>query len=148
MSGDRPDENFALSTLAYLPYSKQKMKIISSKAHGILDYAVVVFLLAAPTLFQMEGTLCTFTYVLAGVHFALTALTVFEVGLLKIIPFKVHGLIELVVSIALAGVALWFRNNDNDLGFYFYLGLAIVILIVYLLTDFTSSARNENRVNS
>ena len=114
------------------------MKIISSKVHGLLDYATVVFLLLAPTIFQMEGTLCTFTYVLAGVHFALTALTDFEVGLLKVIPFRIHGLLEVVVSIALAGVGLWFRNSGNDLGFYFYIGLAIVIMIVFLLTDFKS----------
>lgn len=114
------------------------MKIISSKAHGLLDYATVIFLLAAPTIFQMEGTLCTFTYVLAGVHFVLTALTAFEVGLIKVIPFRVHGILEVVVAIALTGVALWFRSNENDLGFYFYLGLAIVIMIVFLLTDFKS----------
>ena len=119
------------------------MKIISSKAHGILDYATVIFLLAAPTLFQMEGTLCTFTYVLAGVHFALTALTAFEVGLVKVIPFRIHGLIEIVVSIALAGVAFWFRSNDNETGFYFYLALAIVIMIVFLLTDFRSAANHR-----
>jgi hypothetical protein len=115
------------------------MKIISSKAHGILDYATVIFLLAAPTMFKMEGTLSTFTYVLAGVHFALTALTAFEVGLVKVIPFRIHGILEIVVSIALAGVALWFRNDGNDLGFYFYIGLAIIIMIVFVLTDFKSS---------
>ncbi len=112
------------------------MKIISSKVHGILDYATVVFLLAAPTLFQMEGALSTFTYVLAGVHFSLTALTAFEPGLIKLIPFKLHGIIEFVVAIALAGVAIWFKSNDNELGLYFYLSLAIVIMIVFLLTDF------------
>ncbi len=114
------------------------MKIISSKVHGLLDYATVIFLLAAPTIFQMEGTLCTFTYVLAGVHFALTALTAFEVGLIKVIPFRVHGILEVVAAIALAGIALWFRSNDDNFGFYFYLGLAIVIMIVFLLTDFKS----------
>lgn len=117
------------------------MKIISSKVHGILDYATVIFLLAAPTLFKMEGTLCTFTYVLAGVHFALTALTAFEVGLVKVIPFKVHGIIEVVVAAVLTGVAFWFKRNDNELGFYFYLGLAIVIMIVFLLTDFKSTTK-------
>lgn len=117
------------------------MKIISSKAHGVLDYATVVFLLAAPTIFQMEGTLSTFTYALAAVHFTLTALTAFEVGLIKVIPFRIHGILEVVVSIALAGVAFWFRSNDNDLGFYFYVGLAIVIMIVFLLSDFTSAQR-------
>lgn len=115
------------------------MKIISSKAHGLLDYATVIFLLLAPSLFGMEGRLSTFTYVLAGVHFALTALTAFEVGLIKVIPFRIHGLLEVVVSLALAGVALWFRNTGDDLGFYFYIGLAIVIMIVFLLTDFKSA---------
>jgi hypothetical protein len=112
------------------------MKIISSKVHGILDYATVVFLLASPTIFKMEGTLCTMTYALGVIHFVLTALTAFEVGLIKIIPFKLHGLIEVIVAIALAGLALWFRSIDNELGFYFYLGLAIIIMIVFLLTDF------------
>ena len=115
------------------------MKIISSKAHGLIDYSTVIFLLLAPSIFGMEGSLSTFTYVLAGVHFALTALTSFEVGLLKLIPFRIHGILEIVVSIALAGVALWFRNDGNDLGFYFYIGLAIVIMIVFLLTDFKSA---------
>ncbi len=115
------------------------MKIISSKAHGLIDYATVIFLLLAPSIFGMEGSLNTFTYVLAGVHFALTALTAFEVGLVKLIPFRIHGILEIVVSIALAGVALWFRNDGNDLGFYFYIGLAIIIMIVFVLTDFKSS---------
>ena len=92
----------------------------------------------APTIFKMEGTLCSMTYVLAVVHFALTALTAFELGLVKIIPFKLHGVIEIVVAAALGGVALWFSNNDNTLGFYFYSVLAIVIMIVFLLTDFKS----------
>ncbi len=117
------------------------MKIISSKVHGILDYATVAFLLAAPTLFGMEGTLSTFTYALAAIHFILTALTAFEPGLLKVIPFRVHGIIEFIVSIALAAVALWFRSDGNELGFQFYLGLAIIIMVVFLLTDFGSAGR-------
>lgn len=117
------------------------MKIVSSRVHGLLDYATVVFLLAAPTIFQMEGTLCTMTYVLAVVHFALTALTAFEYGLIKTIPFKLHGVIEVVVAAVLGGIALWFKNNDNELGSYFYSGLAIVIMIVFLLTDFKAGEK-------
>ena len=119
------------------------MKIISSKAHGILDYATAIFLLAAPTLFKMEGDLCTFTYILGGVHLGLTALTDFEPGLIKIIPFRIHGLIEVIVSLALAGVAFWFSNNGNDFGFYFYIVLAIVIMIVFILTDFKTTPQKR-----
>lgn len=115
------------------------MKIISSKVHGILDYLTVIFLIAAPTLFNMEGTLCKFTYALAGIHFLLTALTNFEPGIFKVIPFRIHGLIEVIVSVTLIAVAFWFNSNGDHLGFYFYMVLAIIILIVFLLTDFKDS---------
>lgn len=122
------------------------MKVINSKVHGILDYATVVFLLLSPTLFAMDGTLATFTYILGVVHFLLTILTAFEPGLIRIIPFRVHGWIELVVAVALTGVAFWFNSIGNTTGFYFYLLLAVVIFVVYLLTDFTSASLQRQAV--
>ncbi len=115
------------------------MKIISPKVHGILDYLTVVFLFAAPTIFKMEGTLCTFTYVLGGIHLLLTVLTDFEPGIFKVIPFKIHGVIELIVAVALVAVAFWFNSNGSELGFYFYIILAVIILIVFILTDFKAN---------
>jgi hypothetical protein len=116
------------------------MKIISSKAHGILDYATAVFLLLSPTLFKMEGELATITYILGAVHLTLTILTDFEVGLIKVIPFRIHGLIEVVVALGLAALAFWFYNNENAFGFYFYMALAVVIMLVFILTDFKTAA--------
>lgn len=112
------------------------MRIISPKSHGILDYIVVLFLLASPTLFKMEGSLCLFTYVLGGIHLLLTIFTNFELGIIKMIPFPIHGLIEFFVAIALALVSFWFNRNGNILGFYYYLYFAIAIMLVFILTDF------------
>ena len=120
------------------------MKIISSKVHGILDYVTVIFLALSPTLFHMEGNLKNFTYGLAAVHLLLTVLTRFEFGLIKLIPFKIHGLIELIVAVALAAVAFWFYSDNNILGFYFYIWLCIIILAVFLLTDFSSGTARGN----
>lgn len=104
--------------------------------HGILDYLLIVFVFASPTIFKMEGTLCTITYILAAVHLAMTVSTDFELGLIKLIPFRIHGLLEVVVTITLAILAFWFYNNGYEIGFYFYMALAIVIMIVFILTDF------------
>ena len=112
------------------------MKIISSKLHGVLDYIVVIFLLASPTIFKMEGMLCNFTYALAAVHFLLTILTRFELGIIKVIPLPLHGIIEFFVSIALALVSFWFNRNGNALGFYFYLYFAVAIMLVFITTDY------------
>ena len=83
------------------------MKIIDSRIHGLIDYLVVVFLLAAPALFGLPATTALFTYVLGGIHLALTMLTKFELGLIKVIPFPLHGWIELAVALALVGVAFY-----------------------------------------
>jgi hypothetical protein len=68
-------------------------------------------------------------------------LTDFEPGIFKVIPFRIHGVIELIVSVALVAVAFWFNSNGSELGFYFYISLAVVILIVFLLTDFKGLRR-------
>ncbi len=116
------------------------MRILSATTHGIIDYLLVIFLAASPSLFHMEGWLATFTYVLAGVHLLVTISTDYNPGIIKIIPFRVHGLIEIVVAVVLAVVAFLFYSNGSNLGFYFYMALAIAILLVFILTDFKSNA--------
>ena len=114
------------------------MKILSSKMHGIIDYLFVIFLAVSPTIFKMELPLSYITYALGGVHLLMTILTNFELGIIKVIPFRIHGLIELVVAIGLGALATWYRSAGNDLGFYYFIGLAVVILVVFNLTDFRS----------
>jgi hypothetical protein len=118
------------------------MKILSSKVHGIIDYILVLFLATSPYLFKMESPLCIITYSLACVHFLLTILTNFEPGILKLIPFRVHGFIELIVAIGLGSLSLWFREKGNGLGFYYFAGLAVAILIVFNLTDFKGARKS------
>ena len=115
------------------------MKIISSKLHGVLDYTVVIFLLASPTIFKMDGFLCSFTYTLAAVHSLLTILTRFELGIIKVIPLPLHGIIEFFVAIALSLVSFWFNRNGNALGFYFYLYFAIAVMLVFIATDYKNT---------
>ncbi|MEO7444661.1 MAG: hypothetical protein ABIT96_01195 [Ferruginibacter sp.] len=119
------------------------MRIITPFFHGILDYVLIIFLLASPAIFGMTGILATFTYGLGIVHLLLTILTAFPLGLIKVIPFRIHGIIEVVVSIFLALMAFWFYNQGNVLGFYFYMVMAIIIMIVFILTNFRGSPVNR-----
>ena len=109
---------------------------LSSKIHGIIDYLVVIFLIAAPTLFELPETTACFTYILAGVHFVLTILTNFEVGIIKIIPFNIHGIIEFIVSLALFGIAYYFGNTEGDLSRNFYIGFGIAVFLTWAITDY------------
>jgi hypothetical protein len=109
---------------------------ISSKIHGIIDYIVVLFLVASPSLFGLpEFTACC-TYILAGIHLTLTVLTDFEVGLFKVIPFKIHGMIELIVSLTLVGFAFYLGGREGDLARNFYLGFGIAVFLTWLISDY------------
>lgn len=111
------------------------MKIISPKIHAILDYFVVIFLIIAPFIFKLSVPAITFSIALAAIHFLLTILTAFKGGLVKLIPFPIHGIIELVVSITLAVLALSLFSTYKPDHFYFAC-LALAIFIVYILTDY------------
>lgn len=117
---------------------------LSSKVHGIIDYVVVLFLLASPSLFGLpEFTACC-TYILAGIHFTLTILTDFEVGLIKVIPLKVHGMIELIVSLALVGFAFYVGGREGYLARNFYLGFGIAVFLTWLISDYKSSESTDS----
>lgn len=112
------------------------MKVINAKTHGIIDYLVVLFLWASPTLFGLPETAALFSYILGGIHLGLTILTDFQFGLVKVIPLKIHGLIELIVSIALVGIAFYFGSVEGELARNFYLGFGIAVFLTWLLTDY------------
>ena len=114
------------------------MTKLSPKIHGTLDYITVLFLLFSPSLFDMQTTGSLFTYVLAIVHLTLTVLTDFPAGVFKVVPLKIHGIIEIIVSIGLIGIAVWFRSMGDNVSFYYYLIFAIILFIVWTTSEYKS----------
>lgn len=112
------------------------MKIIDENFHAVLDYVVVAFLLISPSLFQFTEAVSTFTYVLGGIHLVLTLTTNFKGGVLKVIPLKAHGMIELVLSIILI-IVPWLLSFTNQTDRYFYSAFGLVVFLTWLLTDYT-----------
>ncbi len=113
---------------------------LNSKTHGAIDYLVVVFLLLSPTLFGLKDITAIFTYTLAAIHLLLTITTNFELGLVKIIPFKIHGVVELIVAIGLIGVAFYLGNLEGELSRNFYLSFGIAVFLTWLITDYKTSS--------
>jgi len=80
------------------------MKIIDSKTHGYIDYIMGIFLLASPSLFSlnMESVESIIFYVAGATAIVYSLLTRYEVGLIKIIPMKVHLILDFLSGIVLA----------------------------------------------
>jgi len=112
------------------------MKPITAHAHGVLDYVMVVLFLAAPTLFGLAGIAATISYVLALIHLLLTAITAFPLGAFRIVPFKVHGALELLVGVLLVALPWLLGFSGETASRNFYVTVGLVILVVALLTHF------------
>jgi hypothetical protein len=111
------------------------MKFISPKVHGIIDYLVVIFLLASPTCFGFTGLLAVFTYALGAVHLLLTVFTNYPLGVVKIIPATYHASIEALVGIVLIILAYTLFKDNTD-GKLFYVIFGTVVLLTWLVTDY------------
>jgi hypothetical protein len=82
-----------------------KLKFLSDRMHGILDYGVVVIFALAPGLLGIAGLAALLCYALAVIHLLMTALTDMPLGIVKVLPIRLHGTIELIVGLALIVVA-------------------------------------------
>ena len=112
-------------------------KPVSARAHGVLDYAMVAAFLNAPMVFGFHGTPAAIVYWLAGIHLLMTGCTDFPVGFFMWIPFRIHGVIELLAGIFLL-VAPWIFGFAQDVAARnFFLGIAIIMLVVAALTDYS-----------
>lgn len=115
------------------------MKIISPKIHAILDYVVAIFLIVAPNLIDLSDFATNFSMTLGVIHFILTLVTIFKGGVTKIVPFPIHGIIELIVSLTLMVLAFTvFGKNKTD--HFYFACLAVAILSVYILTDYKTKS--------
>jgi hypothetical protein len=81
------------------------MKVISDPIRGILDYLTVAIFALAPSLLGFGGVAALISYSLAGIHLAMTLLTDMPLGLVKLIPMKLHALVEMIVGPGLILVA-------------------------------------------
>ena len=112
-------------------------KPISPRAHGILDYTLVAIFLNAPMVFGFSGAPAATLYWLAGIHVLMTGITAFPYGMFKVIPFRIHGVIDALGALFLV-VAPWILGFASDAGARnFFLAVGVLSFAVLALTDYT-----------
>ncbi len=112
------------------------LKVLSPAVHGVLDYAVVAGFAAAPALLGFSQVPTTLAWILASVHLVVTLATAFPLGVVKLIPFPVHGVLETVVALGLI-VLPWIAGFSTELAARnFYIGAGLVVLVVVALTNY------------
>ena len=117
------------------------MNKLSPEVHAIVDYITILVLFISPIAFQFQSFGSFFTYLLATVHLLITLSTNFPGGVFKIIPLKIHGLFELLVSFALVGISIWFKASGDTTASYFYLGFSVVLFAFWMVSDYKAATK-------
>ncbi|ODS00091.1 hypothetical protein AUC68_02940 [Methyloceanibacter methanicus] len=120
------------------------MKIISDKMHAVLDYVTVAIFALAPTVIGLAGLPAMISYVLAAVHLAMTVVTDMPFSLVKLIPIKLHELVEAVVGPVLVVGALVLPWPLSARIFFGVMGA--IIFVVWLLSSYGLSRGRPVRI--
>lgn len=115
------------------------MKILSPKNHGFLDYAVIVVLFIAPSLLDFPGEAAGISYTLGAAYILMSILTAYPLSLAKIIPFTVHGTIELVLSPFLVAMPWIAGFSQHDAARNFFIVAGVALFAVWAVTDYKAA---------
>ncbi|MBX0291322.1 hypothetical protein K3G63_12790 [Hymenobacter sp. HSC-4F20] len=118
------------------------MKILSSTAHGFVDVAFITVLAMAPIMFDLEPAIDTACFVLAGGYLLITLLTDFKLGLFRVIPFPIHGWLDLLTGIALLAAPFLFHFRDGGAERNLFWLLGLVSVVTWFITDWKGQTRS------
>jgi hypothetical protein len=106
------------------------MNILSTKLHGVLDYLVAIVFIAVPTILNIDvHTVAAKVFIYLGILTTVySALTRYELGLIKVLPMKVHLLLDIISGIFLAASPWLFGFADVLYLPYILLGLFEVVV--------------------
>lgn len=115
------------------------MKLLSPRVHGVLDYAVVVLLFAAPTLLRFDLPAAMVCYLTGTAHLLVSLLTEYPLGVTRQIPFAVHGAIEFSIGVGLMASPWLFGFSEPGAARSFFLILGLVVLLLVTTTRYAAT---------
>ena len=107
-------------------------RFVTKTMHAFLDYPVALSLVVLPFALGLGGShpLALWLAVGAGVAaFILTVFTDHKLGLVRIIPYKIHVAVDLLVGLAFLLAPLAFGFSGIDAWYYWVNAIAVIIVV-------------------
>jgi hypothetical protein len=89
-------------------------KPIPTKVHGVLDYMTAAFLHTLPRVMGWSKPVTRLLDAAGGGAIGYSALTDYELGLVKVLPMQAHLALDAVSGAALIGAAAMMDDEDPD----------------------------------
>lgn len=111
------------------------MKPITPARHTIVDLLFCAVTAMAPGILGFGGLPANLCFGLAFGYLVFSLLTNTPTSPVRIIPFRVHGAVEIIAGIALLAAPWLFGFADNDRAKWYFVGAGVVTFIVWALTQ-------------
>ena len=109
------------------------MPLIPIVMHNVLDYLVGVVLLFAPHLLGLPAGLAAYTMqAVGGATIIVSLLTAYRFSIVRLVPFQIHLLLDVLLGVVLLLVA--FASREQPGSWVPLLGAGIVYIAVPILS--------------
>lgn len=111
------------------------LRFITQKIHAFIDYPVAISLIATPFVLGLGQSqpLALWLSVVTGVAaFLLTVLTNHETGLIRVLPYWFHLMVDRVVGVVFLVAPFLLGFQGLDLAYY-VVNAAAVLLVTFVL---------------
>ena len=115
------------------------MKLLNPAVHGLLDYALALAFLLLPPVLVFSPEAAAVSRIIGVAYLGVSLLTKYPLGLLKLIPFPVHGVIESMMAAAWIVLPWVLGFQDDSAGRIFFMLAGIGLLLVAAVTDYQAS---------
>lgn len=108
------------------------LRFVTRSVHAYLDYPVAVALMVLPFVLGLgqSNPIALWLSVVTGVAaFVLTVLTDHHLGVWRVLPYKFHLAVDLIVGITFLLAPSLFGFSGLDAAFYWLNGAAVVLVI-------------------
>ncbi len=108
------------------------MRFITRSIHARLDYPVALMLMFLPFLLGLgeENRLAlTLSPIVGLAALALTLFTDHELGIIRVLPYRFHQMVDLAVGLTFLAVPTAFGFSGLDAAYYWFNGAAVVFVI-------------------
>lgn len=108
------------------------MKFVTKKIHALIDYPVALALIILPLVLGLgeSHALALHISVVTGIAaFLLTFITDHQTGVIKLVSYKLHLIVDFIVGLAFVVLPLILGFKGIDLVYYLANGLAVLMVV-------------------